>query len=249
MADSSGFEYLSLVQKTLGQKLDICLHPIPNHLSWVLDRENSDNQYSNFGESKFFRLMHLKWEIIFQAASEIGGSDFVVFTDLDVIWKKRPINPFPTNDGVEKHFAIQKDFSPHGRKFYCPGIMFWKRDSLSLEILRNIQAFHRSLMEKENIPDDKAINIWLEDKDNFSKMVALSEYDYVIGHRILYLLAGVRNFSLGRFTAFHANYVSGLEKKLKIMEYALLTPRYISRRFQALSQLLIDRMKNRLFRN
>lgn len=241
MADSSGFEYLSRVNKSLSREANICLHPIPSKLNWVLDSEQSSDSYSTFGESKFFRLMHLKWEIILQSIREENESDFVVFTDLDVVWKKRPMNPFRRNEYNEETFAIQKDFSPKGREFYCPGIMFWKRESASIGVLKDIQAFHRDLMKDGNIPDDKALNMWLKDKANFSKMVALSEFDYIIGHRIPYLLAGTRNFRLERFTAFHANYVSGLERKIRIMEYAMLSPWQIFRRISAIFQLLIDR--------
>jgi hypothetical protein len=99
--------------------------------------------------------------------------------------------------------------------------MIWKNNATSRHTLEDIRSSHRSFLElNPTMPDDKAINIWASAKENANRYWILDERLFVIGHRLPFLLLGVRGFSSRTFIAYHANYTIGLANKAKLLRIA-----------------------------
>lgn len=196
---------------------EFCLHEIQDQNSWVLDDFDSDLNYEIFGSDKFFRLMYLKWVVIKECFAESEQSNYVVFTDLDVYWSRNiseSLRDFLQSDCL---FALQND-STVSRQYYCPGIMIWKKSSAGFKTLIGLMEFHREqLIEDPYLPDDKAINRWLELSNNRIYLYALPSTIFIIGHRIYHLLLQKNEYELKTFIAFHANYCIGQYHKLSRM--------------------------------
>ena len=158
-------------------------------------------------------------------------------------WRSNPISPFYGEPDENKVLAIQKDFSGSGRRFYCPGIMFWKRTQIGIEVLEKVSKYHLTQLEFDSLlPDDKAINQWLSMEENSKHLIELDERSYIIGHRLLQLMAGSAGYKLERFTAFHANYVKGLPKKVRNMKFASIPEKSFFKRVRAIIELAMEKM-------
>mgnify|MGYP006270670993 CR=1 FL=1 len=247
MADSSGFNWVNSMVRDHDLKLKLCHHPIPKKLNWLLEDFDSNSKYSNFGHAKFFRLMHLKWQIVFEALKENKSKNGVIFSDLDIYWRSFPESAFSSIISMEKDFGIQKDWNKERNIFYCPGIMIWSNTPTSISTLIEIQTFHRELMRiNENLPDDKALNKWLLLGANINRILPLSEIEFVIGHRLPQLLLKLDGFSVQRMIAFHANYANGLTEKYSNL---LTISQAVSKDFRwifGFSKFISRKLKNKL---
>jgi hypothetical protein len=96
--------------------------------------------------------------------------------------------------------------------------MIWKNSDSSISMVEDIRAFHEiKLLDDKNFPDDKAINAWMRIDNNHEKITFLSPNEFIIGHRLIALLAETSNYRLRNFKAFHANYCLGaLRKRFRI---------------------------------
>ena len=193
---------------------EFCIHEIHNQYSWVLDDFDSDSNYEIFGSKKFFRLMYLKWVVLKECLADSEPSKYLIFTDLDVYWSRdvgEGLRDFLQSD---YEFALQNDSSA-SRLYYCPGIMVWKKTSAGLKTLTSLMEFHqKQLIEDPCLPDDKAINRWLELSNNRRYLYVLPSTNFVIGHRLYHLLLQKSGYRLEKFIAYHANYCIGQYHKL-----------------------------------
>jgi hypothetical protein len=223
VADDLGEDWL-LANKTKLSGVTFCRHKnkeIISEISYL----GEPSTYESFGTQKFFTLMILKWLLlldIWQMHSEI---ERVMFSDLDVAWKRQPKVQDLLPQGSRYILAIQDDSTPKGRTFYCPGIMIWNRSQISKQIIRDIYDFQRQeIRSSKIIADDKALNYFIQTNNLHSLVRLLDQKSYVIGHRFPYLMAGINGFSLRRYYAFHANYVSGSKMKLLYLKFSLVHP-------------------------
>lgn len=188
----------------------------------VLNLLDNSIEYRPFGNPKFFRLMYFKWIVLQEALSRFSQERFILFTDLDVYWAKSPESSLSQFMDSEANFAVQQDIEPRqDRVFLCPGIMVWKTNSSSKLVLESIRAQHElALKSNPLMPDDKFLNVWASETKNRKLVHKLNQFDYVIGHRLIYLLGDMKGFSLGDFVAFHANYTIGVAKKVRMLKFA-----------------------------
>lgn len=174
----------------------------------------NESNYVGFGNERFFRLMILKWQLILDIFQK-HNNEFAIYSDLDVFWRKAPINTI--NKLMSSHYvaAIQDDFNEKLNKEYlCPGIMIWKNSQDAKKIVREIYEFQKIKIESnENFPDDKALNAWLSETKRYGEIMRLSATEFVIGHKFLRLMLNMSNLKVNQLVAFHANYAIGLEKK------------------------------------
>lgn len=197
--------------------VNVCRHLISEKHSWVLANFDSKLDYEIFGSSKFFRLMFLKWIVLQECMQEDHKGNYLIFSDLDVLWIKNLNSCLSDFANSPARFALQDDSSTL-RQFFCPGIMIWKTSPAAKRTLSEIQNYHyKALMENPHLPDDKAINRWLLEGSNMGSMFVLPNREFVIGHRIYQLLLESSGFKLSKLVAFHANYsIGSSEKILKI---------------------------------
>jgi hypothetical protein len=188
----------------------------------VLTQLDSSIEYRSFGNPKFFRLMYFKWIVLQEAISRFSLEPYVIFTDLDVYWARNPEVSLSLFMDSEANFAVQQDRVPRTeRVFLCPGIMVWKTNSHARAALASIRTRHELALKSNPLtPDDKLLNVWASETKNRKYIYMLSQFDYVIGHRLIYLLADAQDFQLGAYIAFHANYAIGIAKKVRMLKFA-----------------------------
>lgn len=250
MADQPGRIWLQKQVKKLN--LEVEFYEPPVEIAKKLDGFESEN-YSKFGEAKFFQLMYLKWILIESALKSDPDIDFLIFTDLDVLWNHS------LEDCVDDIFS-QADTSVAGQldwnskldgssKFLCPGIMIWRNSSTSLMTLEEIRKFHlKKILQNSDFPDDKAINAWMSKDQNVDRITFLSPKEFVIGHRILELLMEKNDFEVRRYRAFHANYCKGPARKILRIKLVSLSTNHKSFRFVALFIIFTEMVITRLIR-
>lgn len=188
----------------------------------VLNLLDNSIEYRPFGNPKFFRLMYFKWIVLQEALGRFSKEPFIIFTDLDVYWARSPESSLSEFMDSDAYFAVQQDIGPkQDSVFLCPGIMVWKSNPNSKLVLESIRAEHElALKSNPLMPDDKFLNSWASENRNRKQVHKLNQFDYVIGHRLIYLLGNLQGFRLGDFVAFHANYTIGVAKKVRLLKFA-----------------------------
>ena len=198
----------------------ICLHS-NSKIESILKSLEQNNEYVAFGNPRFFKLMILKWLLILDIF-EKHNYHACIYTDLDVYWRKSAKPTYLKFMESEKISLIQNDSLIDGsREFFCPGIMFWKNDNRSLTAIKEIYEIQKSKIDAgESFPDDKALNLWIQIQTNRNLVDFLPSKLYVIGHRMMWLMLGIKKFSLKNTVAFHGNYSVGLKQKTELMKAA-----------------------------
>jgi Nucleotide-diphospho-sugar transferase len=197
---------------------DICFHAIPEHLLLELGLNSLDTDtYSNFGQERFIKLTTFKWYLLLDILIKHLEVELVVFSDLDVLWFKKPLND-PFRLEVNKNcVSLIQDDTPIGATEYhfCTGIMFWKSSSKSIEILTKLfesQLRYNSIGKL--VPDEPVLNQYWSQSENKSIFKILDLTDFVIGNRFFHLFFS-RTYRHSQLTAFHANYVLGEKRKFR----------------------------------
>lgn len=212
LVDNLGSAWIDKLEQDFSVK--VCKHHISENHSWVLENMESELDYENFGSSKFFRLMFLKWIILQECMQENLEGGYLIYSDLDVLWVRTLKYLLSEFSNSLADFALQNDSSKF-RQFFCPGIMIWKKSDGAKNTLINIKEYHYNALQVDPyLPDDKAINRWLLEGKNLSTMFVLPRQQFVIGHRIYQLLLESAGFKLSNIVAFHANYSIGPKEKI-----------------------------------
>jgi hypothetical protein len=217
IADSEGKKWI-LDKGANPGNIRLCEHK-NLRINAEIGKLGKSSMYVNFGEKKFYMLMILKWLLILDMWNQHRDMKVVLFSDLDVYWKRAPKieEIFPSES--DAFLAIQDDSRGDSRKYYCPGIMFWRRSQDSKKTIENIFRFQRSeILKGRIIADDKALNMYLKEKNLYRRIIALESTEFIIGHRFPYLMLGIKGYRFRKFNAFHANYTKGEKNKLKYLQ-------------------------------
>ena len=215
----------------------ICFHN-NSRIDSILNSLEQNNEYVAFGNPRFFKLMILKWLLILDIF-EKHRFPACIYTDLDVYWRKSAKPTYQSFMESQKIAFIQDDSSADGsREFFCPGIMIWKNDVRSKKAIKEIFEIQKSKIEAgDSFPDDKALNLWTQNTSNRNLIDFLPNKLYVIGHRIIWLMLGLKKFSLKNTVAFHGNYSIGLKQKTELMKAARVSHHSPMRIYHSLLQL------------
>ena len=215
--DESGLNWIER-HVSESQKHILCSHEIPKHdlLNLKLDLF-STNQYSIFGQERFIKLTTFKWYLLKSVLDTHDYLDYVIFSDLDVLWLKNPsLKHLKSNSLNHATVAIQDDtpvgaLEPH----FCTGIMYWLNTDESTKILESLYSiqFHENL-RGNLIPDEPTFNNWFRSMARPVNIELLNPGKFVIGHRFFQLLIS-KNWPLKEVTAFHSNYVVGEKAKYR----------------------------------
>lgn len=215
--DETGLEWIHN-HVSESQKTILCSHEIPEHdlLNLELDL-SSTNEYSIFGQERFIKLTTFKWYLLKSVLDAHDYLDYVIFSDLDVLWLKNPSLNHLKSSGLNRPTAAIQDDTPVGamEPHFCTGIMYWLNTNEStaiLESLYNIQ-FHENL-RGNLIPDEPTFNNWFRSMASPVKIELLNPGAFVMGHRFFQLIIS-KNWSFKEVTAFHSNYVVGEKAKYR----------------------------------
>lgn len=214
---------LTWVRKNLSasQTRQLCTHQIPEKDLFELNLlPTRYSTYSNFGQERFIKLTTFKWFLISDILQRHPNLDYVIFSDLDVLWLKTPeIGIFNTTEYASCLAIIQND-TPRGNPttYFCTGIMFWKNCLESSSVLNSLFVDQmQSNVSGSLIPDEPIFNQWFQKRKNQSLVKALPSNQFVIGHRFFHLILSI-NFDLQKINAFHSNYVVGEKAKAQRLQ-------------------------------
>jgi len=220
-------------------KSKLCFHST-KEIEGIISNLDYDDNYVSFGSPRFFKLMILKWLLILDSFEMHENIHSCIYTDLDVYWRKSPREVIGKLFQKEISLLIQDDTTLDGsREFFCPGIMVWRNSKESRDIIKEVYEIQKKKIDSgQPFPDDKALNDWINQGENRKKIKGLPKDLFIIGHRIVWLLIGVKGFSLKKTIAFHGNYSVGLKEKGILMEAASLPPLSFKRIFFLVNLIL-----------
>lgn len=215
--DESGLNWIER-HVSESQKHILCSHEIPKHdlLNLKLDLF-STNQYSIFGQERFIKLTTFKWYLLKSVLDTHDYLDYVIFSDLDVLWLKNPSLKHLKSNSLNHTTVVIQDDTPVGalEPHFCTGIMYWLNTDESTKILESLYSmqYHENL-RGNLIPDEPTFNNWFRSMARPVNIELLNPGTFVIGHRFFQLLVS-KNWPLKEVTAFHSNYVVGEKAKYR----------------------------------
>lgn len=221
--DETGLEWIER-HVSESKKHILCSHEIPKHdlLNLKLDL-SSINQYSIFGQERFIKLTTFKWYLLKSVLNAHDYLDYVIFSDLDVLWLKNPSLKYLKSSSLSHSTVAIQDDTPAGalEPHFCTGIMYWSNTHESTKILESLYSiqYHENLRGKL-IPDEPTFNNWFRSMTRPVNIELLNSRTFVIGHRFFQLLIP-KNWPLKEVIAFHSNYVIGeraKHRRLKTIE-------------------------------
>ena len=213
ICDESGEQWM---RKNADPELMQILHvyrPQENDLIELNIHSNASTGYSEFGQERFIKLTTFKWDVIGHAL-ETSNSDWVIFSDLDVIWLRRPqIDYSLLPKGVK---VLAQDDTPGLQipPHFCTGIIFWKTKCGAEDHSRELLKLQKTgILSGSLIPDEPIFNRYFSQSQAKQIQVqTLPRDQYIIGHRFFRTLLKA---NISGVVAFHANYVVGETAKLR----------------------------------
>lgn len=199
---------------------NICWHIAKSDVARLIDLKLDESQgYSEYGKSRFIKLTVYKWTILRECLSLHPETEFALFTDLDVLWNQDPRLEIERSLKSSNSLVAIQDDTPvgAGARHYCTGVMAWKNNSKSIEVLRELEQSQKQLLESGiEIPDEPTFNKWMK-THNPTIAQTLNPRLVVIGHRYFHLLLNKR-FRTRELICFHANYVVGERTKYRRLQ-------------------------------
>lgn len=187
---------------------------------------DSSGKYQDYENENFFKLVQLKWPL-FKHASTVFNAEFVIYSDLDVVWIESPEKylreVYFENEGV--NICIQDATFKGSTKALCMGFVSFRNNSRSQQILEECRKEHaKSLVQNPKSGDDGVITDYFNKLKDKSDFFLLPQLSFPIG---LFSNAFGDHSPFSGLTVtqpfiFHANYLVGARRKAIMMIYMLL---------------------------
>jgi hypothetical protein len=199
-----------------------CLHFIEEdaNSSGILSDFPLENEITYSYNHRQFAVINLfKWTFLLNVLDTHSDSEFLLFTDFDVIWLQGiPIFDFlqiSQNSGI----STQLDKTNSGSLVHCTGIIFMLNRPSNIELISEV--FRQQLKHIKNgdylYYDQVAFNNYVAEFSPSIKVGFLSPENYVIGSSAIKMVFKSRNKMAKDLIAFHANYAVGHRSKFLIM--------------------------------
>lgn len=197
--------------RPLEEKYSCIIEPIPSFES------DEDPGYLEYGPGHFRTAASFKWKCV-QSALTRENTDYVVYSDIDVAFF-RDIEPYMC-EAVKHHaVGIQSEARSTYPPQYCTGFMFFRSDSVPF--LEEIIRITSSNKDNEKAYDQVVFNeIVHGDSSLRSKVLTLPEAVFANGLQFPGFVGDSHPDLIHRLEPmlFHANYVSGLEAKVRMLK-------------------------------
>lgn len=186
-----------------------------------LEVRNLTNNYISFDDDLFFKLVELKW-VLFKKILENFYFDFLVYSDIDVLWVKNPIEEFSKSfTAYPDTLALVQDFTTDpSSPNLCMGIFVLRNDAASLKLVEDCKILHSEMAKKSTrIGDDDVITSYYK-ITNGVNIRLLPQISFPVGN-LLKAFAKKDVFpGLKPSTPyiFHANFVVGNLKKIMVLD-------------------------------
>jgi hypothetical protein len=221
----------------------------------------SGESYLDFTAPDFYRLVQYKWVLLQHVASL--DFEYIIFSDFDVYWNQDPVLDIAKvfEKYTEIDFQIQTYTSDPSFQELCMGFVAIRNCSRTLLDLDTLKHLHADmLLANPKTGDDDVISSHYKNELNFrSRVLTLPQSTFPTGNLI-------NNFKkMNSFPGlvpyrpyiFHANFVIGSAKKIRLLETFIYNSQFgntrfsLIRRVELLIYLLIRRVGhsiNRLFK-
>ena len=211
-ANSAGKEWLKEVANS-NLVNQFCFHDGIVERFPLLDLSEKGN-YSLYRSTDFRKLTLLKWDLLRDSILKHIDSEIVLFSDLDILWLKDPMEEIKKLLNTTTSMVVQSDSSQERPGWSCTGIMAWmstEKNILEIENLRNLQL---SQIKSGYFQDDEdTFNQYTGRPVVSLKFSRLPKEGFVVGKDFLKLVLKRQGFNLRTTFCFHANYLTGLNRK------------------------------------
>lgn len=187
--------------------------------------ELSGSSYMDYSTNEFFDVVQLKWGLIRRVLSE-SGSSFVVYSDLDVMWRSDVCDEIASlyNRQPWIQIAVQDNSPNLHTPILCMGLFAIRNTEWARDFLGKCEVLHSSESKFRNrVGDDEIITSLYHENDNASRFFLLPQAVFPTGNLIQLTRSGNTYPSLHahQISIFHANYSIGLRKKILLQYIAL----------------------------
>lgn len=199
--------------------------------------------YQGYETSEFFRIVILKWELFLILLSEYKY-EFLVYSDIDVLWLKNPIPGFTNFFTVNKkaHLLVQNFSIDLDQPKLCMGFVAIRNSDVAKHIISSCLVEHRKQITLDSRTGDDGIITDYYEKNGFPEAIQmLPQISFPLGNQIdLYRFHSIfPGITTPRPYIFHANYTVGHRSKLRLLYLFLRvskssTTTYISKRLKLL---------------
>lgn len=177
-------------------------------------------EYLAFDEADFFNLVRLKWSLL----SEILQSyEILIYTDLDVLWLD------DVTIKVEEFFELNPEVSllvqdasqDFPRTSLCMGFAAFKKNFFTDKLIAECSILHtNAILRGVRYGDDNAISDFYESTIDKWRIAKLPQTLYPIGKfsNLALPFSLMRGLEASPPKIFHANYVVGLDKKMRLLK-------------------------------
>lgn len=234
----------SLTIEEYGQ---LCLHDLSRdfrtHAKLELD---NFSKYQQYHSRNFAEITLGKWLLIKHVFRE-HSSNYILFSDLDVFWKKQENLRIRIASGVQ--ILTQDGWYPSKGDWFCTGIMFWERTEQTQNILDTLMETQIASIEKGKSNNDEIIfnNLFLN-TNRIHQTSTLPRYEFLVGYHVLNLRFINTRKLLNRCLAFHANSVEGENLKLQLLRTAISSEGSLATYLPQHLKLLYKIASKKLFR-
>lgn len=206
----------SLTIEEYGQ---LCLHDLSRdfrtHAKLELD---NFSKYQKYHSRDFAKITLGKWLLIKHVFME-HSSNYILFSDLDVFWKRQENLRIRIASGVQ--VLTQDGWYPSKGDWFCTGIMFWERTEQTQNILDALMETQIASFQKGKSNNDEIIfNNLFRNTNRIHQTSTLPRYEFLVGYHVLNLRFINTKKLLNRCLAFHANSVEGENLKLQLLRTA-----------------------------
>ena len=183
--------------------------------------ENLSKKYISFDNDVFFTLVKLKWVLLEEIFKKFHF-DFLVYSDLDVLWVKNPIDEFSKLFAAYPDtLALVQDFTTDpSSPSLCMGIFVLRNHVSSLKLVKDCKILHSEMAKKSTrIGDDDVITSYYKVSKGVNIRL-LPQVSFPVGN-LLKAFAKRDVFpGLKPITPyiFHANFVVGNIKKIMVLD-------------------------------
>ena len=189
-----------------------------------LDLGRNETNYTGWADDDFFRIVQLKWSLLKRVLGM--GFDFVIYSDLDVIWQldafREVSRCFSARPGVS--IQIQSFTRSPDEPKLCMGFVVFRNDVNSRNFIDESAKRHtRELQNNSRVGDDDIATLLYMEREFPTWIYELPQTTFPVGVS-LNLFRGKPVFP-GLIAQepfiYHANFVVGLSNKILLMKLFL----------------------------
>ena len=176
--------------------------------------------YKGFDKDSFFTLVQLKW-YLFQHLMEFVKPKFIIYSDLDVIWLKNPVEPLLVGFGLNPrtHIYLQDFTANPSVPRLCMGFFAFRNTEVVYNIIEAAQKLHHEMLITDpQTGDDDVITRFYSENDLPETIQKLPQSTFPVGNLLNAYSRKSLFYGIPKIDPyiFHANFVVGNRKKVQL---------------------------------